>query len=211
MLSHGVSPRDTPVARSVAPGLWIFAISNSGQLLAKSPFKYGFARPQRRAIVPHVPVWASGRWGPPVRHGHWRSCPMAHHRGALPWLAAWCLVVPSSSRLVLLVCDGAPLHLPAPVWASGRREPPVLGTRIRTYIHICIYIWICTYWYVYKHCVHLYMYTHTFLHIHMYINIVCICICIHIHSCIFTYVCIAFLHIHVCMHSWRNESKNSEI
>ena len=63
--------------------------------------------------------------GAPVLHGHWCCCPMAH-RGALPSLAASRPVVRSLPWLVLLVCDGAPLHLPVPVWVSGRRVPPVL-------------------------------------------------------------------------------------
>jgi len=54
LLPRGVPPWAPPVARSVAPGLCIFTISNSGQLLAKSPLKHGFARPRRCAIRPHV-------------------------------------------------------------------------------------------------------------------------------------------------------------
>jgi len=57
LLPHGVLPRGPPVTRSVVPGLWIFAISNSGQLLAKRPLKHGFARSRQCAIIrPHVPV-----------------------------------------------------------------------------------------------------------------------------------------------------------
>jgi len=37
LLPHGVPPRAPPVACSLAPGLCIFSISNSGQLLARSP------------------------------------------------------------------------------------------------------------------------------------------------------------------------------
>jgi len=54
LLPPGVPSWAPPVARSVAPGLCISTISNSGQLLAKSPLKHGLARPRLCAIRLHV-------------------------------------------------------------------------------------------------------------------------------------------------------------
>jgi len=98
----------------------------SGKCSRKNRLKHGSARPRWCAIGPRVPMCAIGRREPPVLHGHWRSCPMAPNRMALPWLAASRRVDASSSWLVLRACDGAPLHLFVQMFAIRRLKPPVL-------------------------------------------------------------------------------------
>ena len=98
----------------------------SGNCSRKSWLKHGFARPRRCTIGPCVPMCAIGRQEPPGLHGHWRSCTMAPHCMALPWLAVSRLFVASSMWRILRAYDGAPLHLSVQLFAIRQREPPVL-------------------------------------------------------------------------------------
>ena len=99
LLHNRVPPQGPPLARSVAPGRCIFAISNFGQLLAKElveTWVCSSAAVHHRALCANVRNWTTGAaWAP-------RPLALLHHGTPLHGPPVACSVAPG--RCIFVIC-----------------------------------------------------------------------------------------------------------